>query len=310
VLCEREDQKAYRKSAERFALQRPALNLSTTVSLFSETRNQEIAPMDATVAEPEQQQSEIIDSSSLEALNRSEITTAVDIAKRYPRSIQRFEQRALSIACGNAEVAASCWYRLKRRGKDGKDTIIEGPSVRLAEIVARRLGQHPVWRPHRRRRRPLHHRSGGRPRPGGEREHHRSRSAGGSPASTGQRYGDDMVGVTANAACSIALRNAINATVPLAYTNRILAAAKKVAIGDAKSLDQRRQAMVTAFGQMGVSVEQLCAKVAKPALADIGLGEMEELLGVFTAIKDGDSTIDDEFAAAQAKPAADATAEA
>ena len=232
---------------------------------------------------------------TMSELMRSEIDIQIATAKRYPRSIETFRQQALSMATIDKDIAASCFYKLKRKGKEGEgSTIIEGPSVRLAEIVA------SAWKNLRFGARVID-------------EDARFVTAQGMAhdlennvcnvievtrritTRTGARYSDDMIVVTKNAACSIALRNAIFKTVPFAYAKQIYEAAKKTAIGDAKTLFERRQSMTDAFTKIGVTKEQLLKFCEKPSMEDVGLAEIEELIGVFTAIKDGDTTVDEQF---------------
>ena len=72
----------------------------------------------------------------------------------------------------------------------------------------------------------------------------------------GKRYLDDMVVVTANTACAIALRNAIFKVVPKTFVDSIYESAKRVAIGDATTLASRRQKALEYFQKMGVSLDR------------------------------------------------------
>jgi hypothetical protein len=227
-------------------------------------------------------------------LNRSEIDMQVATAKKYPRSLEKFRQDALSMATVDKETAASCFYKLKRTSKEGGSSFIEGPSVRLAEIIASSWGNL---------------RFGARIISEDNRfvtaqgiaydlERNVSNTIEVSRRITdrnGKRYGDDMIAVTKNAACSIALRNAIFKTVPFTYAKQIYEQAKKTAIGDVKTIGERRGGMITAFAKMRVTAEQLLDWCEKPSVEDIGLAEIEDLLGVYQAIKDGDTTIEEQF---------------
>jgi hypothetical protein len=233
-------------------------------------------------------------------LNRSEIDMQVATAKKYPRSIEKFRQDALSMATIDKETAGSCFYKLKRTSRDGESSFIEGPSVRLAEIVASAWGNL---------------RFGARIISEDNRfvtaqgiaydlERNVSNSIEVSRRITnknGQRFNDDMIAVTKNAACSIALRNAIFKTVPFTYAKQIFEQAKKTAIGDVKTIAERRKGMIDAFKKMTVTTEQILDFCEKPSVEDIGLTEIENLIGVYQAIKDGDTTIEEQFKS-KAKP--------
>lgn len=232
---------------------------------------------------------------SLENITRAESDIAITTAKNFPRSISKFRQDAMTMATIDEEVAASCFYRLSRGGK-----TIEGPSVRLAEIVASAWGNLTF---------------GARIIEEGEKfvvaqgiAHDLEKNVRTTVEvrrritnKEGQRYNDDMISTTCNAACSIALRNAIFKTIPFTYAKVIFEQAKKTAIGSARTLGDRRQQMVEAFGKMGVSQDMVLGAVQKISLEDVGLSEIETLIGVFTAIKDGETTIEEQFPDAEAE---------
>jgi len=243
----------------------------------------------------EESQERVIETSPtvIAQITRAETDIQIETAKKYPRSIKKFRQDAMSMATSDVETAASCFYKLKRgHGEDAK--IIEGPSVRLAEIIANAWGNM---------------RYGARIVNEGEREvtaqgvaHDLEKNVASTievarriTTKEGRRFGDDMVQVTKNAACSIALRNAIFKAVPFTYAKQIYEQCKKVAVGGAKTLKERCQQMLDAFAKISVSKAQVLAYLEKTSIEEIGLAEIELMIGVFTAIKDGDTTIDQAF---------------
>jgi len=238
---------------------------------------------------------------ALEEITRAEIDTQVATAKRYPRNLTAFRQNAMSMATNDKEVAASCFYKLKRTDRFGKPVFIEGPSVRLAEIVASAWGNL---------------RFGARIIRETEKEvvaqgvaHDLQNNVCNTieisrriTTKEGKRFGDDMVQVTKNAACSIALRNAIFKTVPFVYAKKIYEKAKNVAVGSDKTLAERRSTMIAEFKKMGVEQAQLLAYVEKTSFEDIDLTDIETLIGAFNAIRDGDTTRDELFNPKKLKP--------
>lgn len=236
---------------------------------------------------------EVIDPSAQTAIvnrmDRAEVDVQITTAKRYPRNIKQFKLDALALATLDEETAAGCFYAMPRDGKN-----IEGPSARLAEIVVSAWGNI---------------RADARVVEVGEKEvtaeglcwdleknvavrvQVRRRIT----KKSGQRFSDDMIVVTGNAACSIALRNAVFKVIPMAMTKSIYEAARQVAIGDAKTLVSKRTDMLAYFAKMGVPAEKVCAAVSKPGVDDIGLDDLATLKGLATAIKDGDTTIDEAF---------------
>lgn len=70
------------------------------------------------------------------AIERAQIDSQVATAKQYPRELARFKQRAMQMATLDGETAESCVYCRPVGKENGKQKFAEGPSVRMAEIVA------------------------------------------------------------------------------------------------------------------------------------------------------------------------------
>lgn len=235
---------------------------------------------------------------ALEVLNRSEIDVAITTAHRFPRSLALFKQQALSVIRLDQETAAAMFYSLPRRQRQSDGTFrrvnIEGPSVRLAEVAQL------AWR---------NMRAGARIIAENEREivaqgwahdvesnvavmtETRRRIV----DSNGRRYSDDMVITTANAACSIAMRNAIFKVIPRTLMNPLVDAAKKVAAGEAKTLGESRQRALAAFMELGVSANAIYDKLERRGVDDIDLEDLGLLHGLLTAIRDRETTVEAEF---------------
>jgi len=232
---------------------------------------------------------EVLPALSTDRTVRGEIDVQIATARRYPRSIKMFRQTAMEMATLDEETAEACFYALPRDGK-----TVEGPSARLAEILASAWG---------------HMRVEGKPVSEDDRfvvargvawdvqvnvaiafESRRRITN-----KRGQRYSDDMIAVTANAATSIALRNAILKVVPSAYWRPIYLECRKVAVGDASTLVDRRAKMLEYFQKMGVSADRVFALLNVPGVEDIGLDQLAQLKGLATAIKEGDTTVDEAF---------------
>lgn len=248
------------------------------------------------LVEEERELAEPIESAAaLMALNSSEIDCQIATAKRYPRSLKRFLYEAREMVTLTEEIASQCIYSLPRGGKP-----IEGPSARFAEVVASAWGNC---------------RAGARV----VGEDDRFVTAQGvfidlqrNVAITyevkrritdkhGNKYADDMVGVTSNAACSIALRNAILKGVPKAFWGELYDDARRTAIGDVKTLGSRRTSMLQHFGKMGVQPEQIFRMLEIEGEAEINLDHLARLKGMATALKEGDSTIEQMFGEEQPK---------
>lgn len=240
--------------------------------------------------EPEQNHSlAVIEPSAVAAIARSEVMVQLDAAHRYARSIKRFMQHAISLATVNVATAESCMYALPRSGK-----MISGPSVRLAEIVASAYGN-------------LH--IGARIVDIGD-AHVTAQGVAWDletnlritveikrkiTGKTGQRFNDDMINVTCAAACAIALRNATFSVVPRAYVNQVYDRCKAVAIGKAETLTGRRDDVLARLAKMGADKDRVLNALHLTGIEDIGMEHLEVLIGMGTAIKQGDKTVDEMF---------------
>jgi len=239
-----------------------------------------------------------VESNTVALLNKSEIDQQIATAHRWPRTIKAFRDEVLALATLNESVAEECSYALPRDGK-----TITGPSARFAEILASAYGncragarvvderpdyivaqgafidlQKNVAITYEVQRRIIN--------------------------SRGQRYSADMIAVTANAACSIALRNAVLKGVPKALWADLWEKARQVAIGDATTLANKRANAVKKFAHYGISEAQIIAKLGRASLEDVTVPDLEILLGLFTAVKEGDISPEEAFATGAASTGA------
>lgn len=225
----------------------------------------------------------VAEQSMVATLNKSEIDQQIATAKQYPRGVVKFRKEALEMVTLNEKVAESCIYALPRDGK-----TIEGASARFAEVIASAWGNC---------------RAGARV----VSDHGDFVTAQGVfhdlernvcityevqrriTNKQGKRFGADMIGVTANAACSIALRNAILKGVPKAFWDDLYEAARQVIRGDFKTLANRRAETLTKLQGYGMTKEQVCATLGVGGMEDIGLDELVLLRGMLTALREGDT---------------------
>ena len=80
---------------------------------------------------------------------------------------------------------------------------------------------------------------------------------------------------TGNAAASIALRNAIFRVVPRAYIDGVYEKARQVAVGDAKTLGERRESLLQRFEKLGVTRDRVFARLEKRGIDDVYLLRVE-----------------------------------
>jgi hypothetical protein len=112
----------------------------------------------------------------------------------------------------------------------------------------------------------------------------------------GKRFSADMITVTANAASSIALRNAIFRGIPKALWISVELEVRKVIAGDAKTMGVRRETVVGLLNKMGVTNEQIFAVLDVHGMSDIGMDEIVTLNGLGNAIREGEMSIEEAFA--------------
>jgi hypothetical protein len=113
------------------------------------------------------------------------------------------------------------------------------------------------------------------------------------------RYSDDMITVTGNAANSIALRNAIFAVVPSAVVKKTYKAAVAMITGDVSTADKlnlkRKQVIDRMRDMYKVSEDEILAAIGKVAIDHVTEQDIVLLIGIGQAIKDGDTSIDEQF---------------
>lgn len=216
-------------------------------------------------------------------------------AKKYPRAeLAKIRSKMLSFATLDEETAESCFYTLKRKEKSGQEKIIQGPSVRLAEIAVSCYGNIRAGAS-------IIDNDGRQVVSRGacfDLENNVLVSVEAQRRITdknGRTYSEDMQITTANAANSISYRNAVFKVIPMALVKPVYEAVKEVATGGASTLAQKREKVFKRFNSLGVSSERLLEFLEKSSIESVDLDDLAVLIGVGTAIRDGETTIDDVF---------------
>lgn len=241
-------------------------------------------------------------------ITKAEIDTQIATAHAFPRSLSKFMTDVMSMATVSADVAESCIYALPRGGKS-----VEGPSVRLAEMVAAsygnlRTGARVVYNDgkhvtaqgivHDLEKNIMH-------------TEEVKRSILQHEYKDGKKTGkmvtmnDDMQTVTGRAACAIAYRNAVFKVVPAALINNILDKVREIAKGTLETLVARRDKAMAYFKELGIKEKEIFDALEVKGLEDIDLDKLVTLRGMATAIKNGEATIEGLFPKPGAKEKAD-----
>ena len=230
-------------------------------------------------------------SEMLQAINRAEVDIQIATAKSYPRDVQDALRRIKDIATLDSDTAEDCFYALRRQ-----NSLIEGVSVRLAEIIAGAWGNLRVQTR-------IIGNDGRTITAQGichDLETNLAVSVEVKRSITdkyGKTYSNDMQVVTGNAASAIAFRNAVLKVVPKAVTKRVINEVKDVAVGRSMDLESRRQNMLSYYAKIGVSEADILKYCGVKTPGEI-TGEMIfELSGLKNAIKEGTTTVQEVFKA-------------
>lgn len=227
---------------------------------------------------------------TLSALTTSEINVQIATAKQYPRNLANVLNNIETLATMDSDVASSCFYTLRRQGK-----VIEGASVRMAEIVASSWGNLRVQSM-------VVANDGKTITARGVCHDLESNYAVAAEVKrritdkNGRTYSEDMQVMTGNAACAIALRNAVFKVVPAALVKKVIDKAKQVSIGQSMTLEQTRQAMIEYFEKIGVTNKQILDYLSVEKIEEIDIDMVVELRGLANAIADGTTTKEEAFA--------------
>lgn len=237
---------------------------------------------------------EIRQAEMLQAINRSEIDMQVATAKAYPRDIQVVLNKISTYAKMDRETAEECFYVLRRGGNMGSTNVIEGISVRMAEIIA------GAWGNMRVQTRIIG--NDGKTITAQGICHDLETNLAVSVEvkrritdKNGKTYSEDMQVVTGNAASAIAFRNAVLKVVPKALTKKVIDEVKQVSLGNAIDLETSRQNMIAYFAKLGVSEQTLLEYLGVQKREQIDAEAVYQLRGTANAIKDGTTTVEETF---------------
>jgi hypothetical protein len=220
------------------------------------------------------------------------IDMQIATAKAYPRNIRKATENSVAVVTMDFQTAESCNYSVPRGNKS-----ITGPSVHLAKIIAQ------FWGNMRIEAKVV----------GVDQTHVTSEAVCWDLESNlaikvqvkrsiiGKygRYNDDMITVTGNAANAIALRNGILHVIPKGVVDKVYKAAVQTITGDVstetKLLAKRTQVVNALKDEYGVTEKEILAAIGKSSLSHITKDDLVTLIGIGTAIKEGDTSIEDAF---------------
>jgi hypothetical protein len=228
------------------------------------------------------------------ALAGLEIDKQIATAKEFPRDIVRVQRTSMQLVEQHLSMSDrsedGLYYCLTRGGKK-----IEGPNVRLAEIIQHSYGNS---------------RAGARPTHADDKYVYAEGVFHDLETNTainmtvkrritdreGHRYNDDMIGTTENAASAIAYRNAVLKGIPKAIWWPLYLRARKIEGGARPNeTSTKRQAAVQMLQGKGVTLEQICNRLGVTKISDIGADELATLRGILTACANKETSLAKEF---------------
>lgn len=237
---------------------------------------------------------EVRQAEMLQAIDRAEVDMQITTAKQYPRDINAVLNKIATYATMDRETAEDCFYVLRRKNPNGTDQVIEGLSIRMAEIIA------GAWGNLRVQTRIIG--NDGRMITAQAICHDLETNFAVSKevkrsivTKTGKTFSQDMQVVTGNAAASIALRNAVLTVIPKAVTKKIITEVKRVALGQSIDLETRRQNIIAYFGKLGVTQQQLLDYLGINKIEEIDAEAVFQLRATANAINEGTTTVKETF---------------
>lgn len=230
-------------------------------------------------------------------IDATEIDMQIATARRYPRSLKAFRDQITELVTLDENVARSCIYVVPRDNKN-----IEGPSARFAELLMSCWGNN---------------RTGGRI-VGADEEFVTGQGfffdleknvaityevKTSITKRNGERFSQDMIGVAGSAAASKAHRNAVLKGIPRALWSYAFDKAKEVVAGTQETLSARRVKMMKDLMLVGPTKDQIFGLIGVKGIDDITLDHMVTLGGVYTALKEGGTTVEEAFSPERMKAA-------
>jgi hypothetical protein len=231
---------------------------------------------------------DILTPSEVNQIERAEIDSAISTAKAYPRDIGQVKRDMMEMALLDEETAASMNYALPRAGK-----IIEGPSVRMAEVAVACYGNIMVSAR-------IVETTGTYVKAQGighdlqknvmsgievRRRVHPSKKAKDKKAAL-----EDAIQLASAAATKIAYREAAFCVIPKALIKPVAEKAKKVAAGDEKTFKARRKTAMDKFAEFGIEPAKIFRFLGRATIDSLTTEDLQTLFGILTAIQDGATT--------------------
>lgn len=245
-------------------------------------------------------QGPVQDATTLQVVETALIDQQIATARKYPRDENTAVDKAIRLATYSSKIAQSCIYFRPVGKKDGVQTFVVGPSIRLAEVLK------TSWGNLRLATRVIGEQDGNIHVQAGchdlESNVFETNEVAKSITGRNGRYSESMTQVVIGAASKIALRNVIFSIIPKAYVEQIMDACKEEIVGTDENRTDLMKALAKAFGEMGVTEDMLMSAVDQKEYPAGSNDEVVFLIGLHNAIKDGICSVDECFGKQSSKP--------
>lgn len=225
-----------------------------------------------------------------ESSERAQIDVQITTAKRYPRNLQRSIDNSIAIVTLDKDIAESCGYSLPRGNKK-----IQGPSVHLARIMAAQYGN---FRAECRVTQitDKHTISQGIAFDLENNYAVKVEVMRKITDKNGNRFNEDMITVTGNAANAISFRNAVFNVIGMNVVDIVYKAAMKAIKTGIKDLSKERNATFVTFkDEFGVDKAAILTVLKLKRVNEISEDNIVTLRGLYQALKSGDTTVEEIF---------------
>lgn len=230
-------------------------------------------------------------------LGEEDFDTHIEAANRHPRDLNKFLNSVRAVIQSNEKVASQCFYALQRRNRrTGEVTKIEGPGVRLAELMQMYYRNLSVVS-----------------RVVEMTDRYIKVQAIGYDAETlnrqgcelvetivdreGRRYNEDMISNIINAAMSKARRNVIFSLIPRIFAEMFVDEARKTIREGAKKggANKVRDNFLSAVSEFqnryNVGEKELLNWLKKGSVEEVTPDDIVSLRGLWSALEDNDTTL-------------------
>lgn len=229
--------------------------------------------------------------------NEADLATQVEIARRFPRDIEASLKRIEKIVTATPKIAASMYYSLPRKNKKtGKTTFVEGPSIRFAEVAASQWGNMRTMA--------IVTEIGDRfvkaqaicfdcENNYAEQEEIQRRL---------YSQSDDMILQTCASAISVAKRNATIRVIGRALLDPVYERARHAAMGKRTIAESWTQCAAAFVDDWEIDAASLLQIVNVPDESKLTQDHILRLRGIYTALRDGQTSVADVLGRAESKP--------